>query len=340
MEGPKILQNETDIPEGVVRIDAVPGALAELFFVEHPTMSKKDPRSKPELEQYLALASVGSVWVYYPWRAVAVRIPEEETYLKLRTARNCNIITPEEQRAYRAATVAVAGLSVGSAALASLVATGGPKRLNIADPDIIEITNLNRIRASLPDVLANKAEVAARNIWELDPFAEVAVYPEGISADGLDAFLSGVNACVDEMDDIGLKFAVRTAAKAHKIPVVMATDNGDGAILDVERFDLEPERPIFHGRVEQPATPLANLSREEFVRLANAIIDPALFTKRQFESVSNIGKTLAGVAQIATAATIAGAVIAYAVRRITTGADMPSGRYLIDPETLLAKPLS
>ena len=115
------------------------------------------------------------------------------------------------------------------------------------------------------------------------------------------------------------------------MPVVMATDNGDGVIVDVERFDIEPERPIFHGRVD-PAIADTAKTRAEFIAAASAIIDPAYFTERQTLSLSNIGKTLSGVAQIGSAVAIAGAAISYVVRQIAIGADMPSGRYVISCE--------
>jgi molybdopterin/thiamine biosynthesis adenylyltransferase len=249
--------------------------------------------------------------------------------------RNRNLITPDEQKNYRAASVGIAGLSVGSAALATLVATGGPKHIRLADPDIVEITNLNRIRATLLDVGENKVVVAAHAAWEVDPFLAITCFEEGIQQETLQAFVAAkpkLRVFVDEMDNIEMKFLCREMCKKLNVPVVMATDNGDGAILDVERFDEEPDRPIFHGRVHIAPEERKNMSRAEFVKMANTIIDPVLFTTRQQQSIMEIGRSLSGVPQLGSAATLAGVAVAYAVRAITTGQKIPSGRYTIGCE--------
>lgn len=58
-------------------------------------------------------------------------------------------------------------------------------------------------------------------------------------------FLDGVDILVEECDSLDTKVLIRQAARSRRIPVLMAT--GDRGTLDVERFDLEPERQILHG---------------------------------------------------------------------------------------------
>lgn len=339
MQGrPIITETEENLGEGVRRIDIVPQAIEELFYIENPHVRKNSPDAASLLETYQKSKDVGSVYVYYPWLNLSIRMPQEEVYFRLRTIRNRNLISESEQALFRAASVGIAGLSVGSTALSSLVQTGGPKRITIADPDTIDITNLNRIRATLAQVGQNKTTVTAQSAWELDPFLDLTLYESGIHKDTLEEFLGGaspLDVCIDEMDDIALKIAIRRACKVARIPVVMATDNGDSTILDVERFDLEPTLEIFHGRINISDDELQDMNREKFVRLANRIIDPSFFTDRQQQSLMEIGKTLSGVPQLATAASVAGAAVAYAVRRIVTKQDMPSGRYVISLEEAL-----
>ena len=335
MKKPKFYRLKSELPKGTKVINAVESALRELFFIEHPQISKNDSRADALFKAYRSQADSGECWVYYPWSRTAVRIPSEEVYYRLRTARNRDLITDEEQVLYRNTVVGVAGLSVGSAVVASLVSTGGPKKMKIADPDFIEITNLNRMRASLLHVGENKAETIARQLWEIDPFAELEVWNNGLTRERLKDFLfkkPAINIFVDEMDDIAMKVAVRFACKAAKIPVLMATDNGDSIIVDIERFDLEPRRPIFHGRVHLNQSKLGSMDRSQFISLSTKIIDPTYFTSRQQHSILAIGKRLSGVAQLGTAAAIAGAAIAYAVRRIASGETMPSGRYVMGCE--------
>lgn len=332
---PKIYKKETDIPRGTKKCDTAESATGELFFIENPHVRKSTPEANEQLREYACTSVHTYVWAYYPWRKLAVRIPEERVYYRLRTARNKHLITEKEQRRFRDASIGITGLSVGSAVAAALVSTGGPKHMRLADPDILEITNLNRISAKLPDIGENKTTIAARSAWELDPFLELDLWPDGVSRKSLKKFLTGkkkLDVFVDEMDNVELKILSRALCRELHIPVVMATDNGDSIIVDVERFDTEPGRPVFHGRIEFSNDEIANLDRDQFIKLASKIIDPTYFTQRQQQSLMDIGKSLSGIAQLGTAATIAGAAVAYVSRRIITGVDMPSGRYVMGCE--------
>jgi len=52
--------------------------------------------------------------------------------------------------------------------------------IRLADFDTLELSNLNRIPASVLDLGVNKAVVAARRIAEIDPYLRVVVEPTGI----------------------------------------------------------------------------------------------------------------------------------------------------------------
>ncbi|MCR4325400.1 MAG: ThiF family adenylyltransferase, partial [Patescibacteria group bacterium] len=204
---PQFYASENGIPEGATKHDMLQSSLRELFFIENPDVQKNDVSAETRVKAYLSTVPDGGVWVYYPWLKTAIRVPSEETYFLLRTARNRDLITEDEQRAYHNSRVGIAGLSVGSAAVVAITATGGPKRMKLADPDIIEITNLNRMQASLSEVGMNKTDVSARAVWERDPFAEIELWREGITTERVGEFVDNLDIFVDEMDDIGLKFA-------------------------------------------------------------------------------------------------------------------------------------
>lgn len=326
--------SRADVPAGARVLDIFESATRELFFIENPQIRKDDPSAGELIQAFARDQHLSEVWMYYPWLTLAVHMPGEDMYFRLRTARNRNLITEDEQRAYRSASVGIAGLSVGSAAAAMLVMTGGPKTLKLADADIVETTNLNRIRAKLPDIGTNKVDIAAREAWELDPFMDIHLWREGVSRDNLSTFITGepkLDVFIDEMDDIEMKIAARLMCRELRIPVLMATDNGDGAILDVERYDEEPGLEIFHGRLGSPI-PEGKIEKKDSIRMAITVIDPAYFTERQQDSILAIGRTLGGVAQLGTAASVAGAAIAFAVRRIMTKQPLPSGRYVMSPE--------
>ncbi|MBI2625434.1 ThiF family adenylyltransferase [Candidatus Parcubacteria bacterium] len=336
LQAPRIFRRREDLPAGVPIIDAFEPALAELFLLEHPQFRENGSAARAARSVFATQQEISPVWIYYPWRHTAVRSLPQEHYDRLRTTRNRNLITAAEQARYRQMVVGVAGLSVGSAIVSALTTSGGPQVLKIADPDTVAPSNLNRIRATLLDVGTNKTVVAARAVWELDPFARVHAWREGLDARTLNTFILGqpkLGVFIDEMDNLALKIAARHVCQRHRVPALMATDNGDGVIVDVERFDREPARPIFHGLV-RGMRPQASrkLSRRQWLRLATKIIGPRFMTPRHQESLLEVGKSLAGVPQLGTTAALAGAAVAFVVRRIASGDTMSSGRYLVGLE--------
>ncbi len=336
---PLVFNKRSDAPSSAKVVDAYQGALKELFFIDNPKFKKGAPEAEKKLKNFLKNQKISDIWIYYAWKNLLVRSVPEELYFRLRTARNRNIISEEEQKNYRKIKIGIAGLSVGSAVLSALVISGGPKTIKIADFDTVELTNLNRLRASLADIGESKTLVAARQVWELDPFAEIYPFPDGISKRNIANFLLNeprLDIFVDEMDSIDLKILSRLICREHKIPVLMATDNGDGVILDVERFDLESKREIFHGLIgEIRAADVQDLDYRKWLELATKIVVPEYLTERMQDSLLVIGKTIPAIPQLGTSASLAGSVIAYALRRLANGQALPSGRYQIGLEEKL-----
>lgn len=267
-----------------------------------------------------------SRYVVYPWRAAVVRLPDSELFYRLRTTRNRYLITDAEQERWASSDIAVAGLSVGGSVLHACALTGA-RRFRIADPDTLGPSNLNRLSGSVCDLGTAKTTLAARRVLELDPYAQLDVFADGYSESNADRFLRGAAVVLEEMDDLRRKIELRVAARRLGVPVVMVTDDGDGVIVDVERFDVDPGYPLLHGRAEA----LAGLTPAEFadparrVELAGAIVGDDV-TERMRYSLGQVGQTIPSWPQLGTAATVAGAVGALFARRIACGDDVPSGR--------------
>lgn len=344
MEKPLTIKTNNDLMQFLSRkksklllVNYLDAQLEELFFIEKPKY-KHTPYRKGQLDAYVRNNQKRSVFVYYPWRNSIVQMLNERAYNKLRTARNRNIITAEEQAEYRKGVVGIAGLSVGSSIFSTLVLTGGPKVLKIADPDVISVSNLNRIHAGIFDVGANKVEYAAKKAWETDPFLRIDNWKNGIDEESLVRFITEkpkLDIFVDEMDDIWLKLLARVVCKRYGIPVVMVTDNGDQVILDIERFDKNPRRRIFHGIFgNKPVEKLKEYAREHWWGAARNIIGEKLMTRRHKASIKDIGVTISGAPQIGTAAQLAGSVGAAVIRGILNNKPVKSGKFAIDTGSL------
>ncbi|HEY9311536.1 Rv1355c family protein [Williamsia sp.] len=273
-------------------------------------------------------------WIYYPWRKKVIRLLGPSGYRRLRLDRNRNKLTVDEQDRAGGLRVGVVGLSVGHAVAHTLALEGLCGELRLTDFDEIELSNLNRVPGSVFDIGLNKAVVAARRIAEIDPYLDVRVHQKGVQESTIDEFLDGLDIVIEECDSFDAKVLVRDRARALGIPVIMETS--DGGVLDVERFDLEPDRPLFHGLLgDFNAASLSGLSAAEKVPFALRILDGDRLTSRMAASVFEMGRTLSAWPQLGGDVALGGATVAAAVRRIVRGEPLPSGRIRVDLDSIL-----
>ncbi|MGU3293993.1 Rv1355c family protein [Williamsia sp. M5A3_1d] len=275
-----------------------------------------------------------SRWVHYPWRSTLVHLLAPSGFRRLRLDRNQNKITLAEDAVLRTRRVGVVGLSVGHCVAHTIAIEGLAGTLRLADFDEIDLSNLNRVPATVFDIGINKAVVAARRIAEIDPYLTVEIMPVGIDETTAAHFLDGLDLVAEECDSFDAKVLIRDRARAAGIPVIMETS--DGGVLDVERYDLSPDRPLFHGLLgDIDAAGLAGLTAGEKVPLALALLDPTRVTARMAASALEVGATLATWPQLGGDVALGGASCAAAVRRLGLGLPLPSGRVRIDLDAVL-----
>src|SRR5262249_731915 len=128
-------------------------------------------------------------WVYYPWSGRLVHLLPPAEFRQLRLDRNRNKITRDEQARLARLTVGVVGLSVGNALALELALEGGCGHLKLADFDRLDLSNMNRIRAGVHDVGLTKTVLAARQIYEFDPYASLELFDAGLTDENIDPFL-------------------------------------------------------------------------------------------------------------------------------------------------------
>ncbi len=280
------------------------------------------------------IANDGQRWVYYPWRRAVVRVLGPRSFEVLRLNRNRNKITKKEQKRLRALRVGVIGASAGHSIAHALALEGLCGELRLADFDHLELHNLNRIPTGVVDLGLNKAVSLARRIAEVDPYLRLEVFQEGVTSDNLSHFLDGLDLVIEECDSLDVKVMVREKARELRLPVIMETS--DRGVLDVERFDLEPDRPIFHGLLgELDSTILAGLTTEQKNPIVLQILGAEDVSARAAASALELGSTVSGWPQLASEVTLGGATVATAVRRFGLGHDLPSGRVRIDLDEIV-----
>lgn len=147
-------------------------------------------------------------------------------------SRNIGWVTPQEQALLRTRRVAVAGGGgVGSYHLLTLARLGIGK-FHIADFDTYDVANFNRQAGAMMSTLGQpKAEVMARMVRDINPDAEIKLFPQGINPDNMAEFLDDVHVYVDSLDFFAFdaRQQVFAACAARGIPATTAAPLGMGA---------------------------------------------------------------------------------------------------------------
>lgn len=319
--------------------DTVRAQLHELLETRHPAneltaddlarLATEHLKGQP-IERY-------GTWVFYPWSKRLVRVLPEHEYRELRTSRNRNKITADEQTQLRSKRIGVVGLSVGQATAITLAMEEVGGELVLADFDCLGLSNLNRLRSGVHNLGINKAVLTAREVYELNPYAHIELFPHGLSEESLDLFLNGngrLDLLIEECDDFYVKVKVRERARALRIPVLMETS--DRGLLDIERFDREPERPLFHGLIEGlDVERFKSMSSLDKIPTALEIIGGAAVSSRMAASLVEVKQTIKTWPQLASAVALGGAVSTDASRRMLLGQLNGSGRFYVDLEKLV-----
>ncbi|MFC9963398.1 ThiF family adenylyltransferase [Nocardia ignorata] len=279
-------------------------------------------------------------WVFYPWNGRLVHVLPREHFQRLRTDRNRDKIDRAQQHDLRGRRIGVVGLSVGNSAAVTLAMEGVGGSFRLADFDSLGLSNLNRLRAGVSDLGVSKAVLAARQMFEIDPYLDIELFTTGLTEESIGPFFDGVDGTaaldllVEECDTVWAKVAAREYARRRGIPVLM--DANDRGLLDVERFDLEPHRPLFHGRIgTSTSSDVARMDRGELLSFLLTVVDEPRLSPAMRDAIGEIGRSLSSWPQLASGVMLGGALVADTARRILLGEPIPSGRTYIDLDELI-----
>ena len=111
---------------------------------------------------------------------------------------------------------------------------------------------------------------------------------------------------------------------------MMGADNGDNAVVDIERYDENPKLPFFHGKMGKVSyAMLKNLDKFGIGKMITKYIGPENVTERMRSSLLEMGKTIVSWPQLGGAAQLNGSAVAYAVRKIINAQPLEYRRALI-----------
>ena len=319
--------------------DEIYGQLQELIKSHNPSIKIKQDEYPELVNKHLAGKDINEygVWVYYPWNQRIVHLLDEEEFVEVRTNRNQYKITKAEQDELRTKKIGIVGLSVGQSIALTMAMERTCGELRLADFDTVELSNLNRIRTATHNLGLNKTIIAAREIAEIDPFLTIRIFNDGLHAGNMDQFfLDGgkLDLFVEVCDGLDVKIESRYKARELHVPVVM--DTNDRGMLDVERFDTDPQRAVLHGLADglDPHN-IKYLSNEDKITYILRMIWADTISTRLKASMLEVEQSVNTWPQLASSVTLGGALTTDVCRRILLDQFHESGRYYIDMEELI-----
>ena len=125
------------------------------------------------------------------------------------------------QQKLKAATVALVGAGGLGAPAALYLAAAGVGRIVMADPDVVDRSNLQRqVLYAEADIGRPKVAAAADHLRGLNPHVTVEGFEGAFDAASADGLVSGVDLVLDGTDDFGVRFCVNDACVRHGRPLV------------------------------------------------------------------------------------------------------------------------
>lgn len=248
---------------------------------------------------------------------------DHDTFYKHLVARNRGLVPQRAQEQVRSSRLLVAGCgSIGGAAVEPLARVGF-EHLVLADSGSYELNNLNRQRATVDDLGANKAAVAGRAVLSVNPHAELAVVTDGITSDNADTLVGAADLVIDGVDvttasGLRAKLALHEAALAHQRPLITGWDLA--GMLCAELIDYRRHGSVFRGA----------LASEDLQRLTvwEAIVRIAPMRAMPAEMLAELSANLRdpgySVPQLPEAAWQFGSLACHMAVRVATGQPVPA----------------
>ncbi|MBL0937905.1 MAG: ThiF family adenylyltransferase [Gemmatimonadaceae bacterium] len=302
----------------IALIDALNSQIVELARVRFPAADALAQRTAFEANYRERLHAQGSDWMYFHWNRRLVRVLPRDDYFDVVTNRNQDKITRTEQEVLRNRVIGVVGLSVGGEIAVTVAQEHLCGRIKLADFDTLDLSNLNRLGASVEDLGVNKGWLVARRIAALNPWLEVEVFAEGLTEQNADPFLDGLDLVIDECDGLAMKFRLREMARERRLNLVFAAD--ERGMLSVEPY-AHTDLALFHGLVTAPHGARSDYPDDQayFRALSEWLGGWDRLSERSRASLVRIGHDLAGYPQLAGEPRLAAGQVAHVARRLLLG---------------------
>lgn len=176
--------------------------------------------------------------------------------------RNYGFWSVEEQQALLTADVAVAGVGGDGYLLALSLVRMGVGRLRVADPEVFELENFNRVPGATHANLGRpKVDCFHEDALDINPAIKLDLFREGVTPGNVAEFLDGADLVIDESELTRIEIGVTIADHARLMGIPNLQVMNIGFAAQVTSFH-PVRRPTFRDMVGfSDSTPVDELAR-------------------------------------------------------------------------------
>jgi len=147
-------------------------------------------------------------------------ITKEEFY-KMLWFRSSMVFTDKEKELIQNARVGVVGVGGTGGIASEQLIRGGVGNITLIDPDIFELTNINRQHfCTISTIGMKKVEAGKQRLLDVNPFANIRTFEDGINKDNAREIISGVDIIIDASDNKSAHYPLHRLAKELEVPVI------------------------------------------------------------------------------------------------------------------------
>jgi hypothetical protein len=131
------------------------------------------------------------------------------------------VFTKKERELLRRARVGIIGVGGTGGIASEQLVRSGVGNITLADPDIFELTNINRQHFCTISTLGmKKTEAGRRRLLDVNPFLNIKTFPDGITRENVREIVQDLDVIIDASDNKSAHYPLHRVAKELKIPII------------------------------------------------------------------------------------------------------------------------
>ncbi len=151
---------------------------------------------------------------------MSISVSEEEFYEML-WFRSSMVFTNKEKELIKNARVGVIGVGGTGGIASEQLIRGGVSNITLIDPDIFELSNINRQHfCTISTIGMKKVEAGKKRLLEVNPFAKITTFENGINKNNAEEIVAGLDIIIDASDNKSAHYPLHRVAKKLKVPII------------------------------------------------------------------------------------------------------------------------